>query len=301
MGPDGWVKLYRKTQKSDMYKNLNSVQRDVMINCLMLANHKENKWEWNGEIFEAEPGQFITSLSSLKEVCAKDVSIQNIRTALKKLERWDFLTNKSTKSGRLITIVNWGKYQGLDCEVNKDNNKELTKNQQSTNKELTTNKNDKECLKNDKELNNIVPKAEIEKIFNSLSDYWKPIFKDYIDIYRQKNKTKKITVNKHLRLLKELKTILKNKSFKFDGQNYNLTDQVFEKGIDAIVEKQIDNLNYAKQVWISGMEKSKKREDQKSKKRKKVKSGNYQDSSKANDENDYKWKDFFIDFDKYKE
>jgi DNA replication protein DnaD len=149
MGPDGWVKLYRKTQKSDMYKNLNSVQRDVMINCLMLANHKENKWEWNGEIFEAEPGQFITSLSSLKEVCAKDVSIQNIRTALKKLERWDFLTNKSTKTGRLITIVNWGKYQGLDCEVNKDNNKEVTKNQQSTNKELTTNKNDKN-VKNEK-------------------------------------------------------------------------------------------------------------------------------------------------------
>lgn len=79
-----------------------------------------------------------------------------------------------------------------------------------------------------------------------------------------------------------------------------MTDQVFEKGIDAIVEKQIDNLNYAKQVWISEMEKAKKREDRKKKKREKVRTGSYEDKSGVNDEN-YKYKDFFIDFDKYKE
>lgn len=299
MQPDGWVKLYRKTQKSDMYKNLNSVQRDVMINCLMLANHKSNKWEWNGEIFEADPGQFITSLSSLKDVCAKDVSIQNIRTALKKLEKWDFLTNKSTKSGRLITVVNWGRYQSDKCKTNKASNKQVTKSQQSTNKELTTNKNVKNDKndKNDKELSNIVPKNEIDKTYNSLSDYWQSLFKDYIDIYRQKNKTKKITDNKHLRLLKELKAIFESKSFKFDGQNYDLSEKIFEKGIEAIVEKQIDNLNYAKQVWISGMEKEKKRKDRKKRKKAKAKNNNNQ----SNSEDDYKWKEFYIDFDKYKE
>jgi len=155
MANDGWIKLYRKTQQSDMYKNLNSKQRDVMINCLMLANHQTKSWEWNGEIYTCKPGQFITSLSNLQKVCAKDVSIQNIRTAIKKLEKWQFLTNKSTKSGRLITIVNWGKYQSGYNETNKDNNKELTKSQQRTNKELTTNKNVKND-NNDKEDNNIV-------------------------------------------------------------------------------------------------------------------------------------------------
>ena len=133
-----------------MYKNLNSVQRDVMINCLLLANHKSNKWEWQGEIFECDPGQFITSLSSLKEKCAKDVSTQNIRTAIDKLEKWDFLTNKSTKTGRLITICNWSKYQADENETNKATNNQLTKHQQSTNKALTTNKNVKN-VNNDKE------------------------------------------------------------------------------------------------------------------------------------------------------
>ena len=146
----GWIKLHRKMQNSDMYKNLNSVQRDVMINCLLLANHKSNKWEWQGEIFECDPGQFITSLSSLKEKCAKDVSIQNIRTAIDKLEKWDFLTNKSTKTGRLITICNWSKYQADENETNKATNNQLTKHQQSTNKALTTNKNVKN-VNNDKE------------------------------------------------------------------------------------------------------------------------------------------------------
>lgn len=146
----GWIKLHRKIQNSDMYKNLNSVQRDVMINCLLLANHKSNKWEWQGEIFECDPGQFITSLSSLKEKCAKDVSTQNIRTAIDKLEKWDFLTNKSTKTGRLITICNWSKYQADENETNKATNNQLTKHQQSTNKALTTNKNVKN-VNNDKE------------------------------------------------------------------------------------------------------------------------------------------------------
>jgi hypothetical protein len=258
MGGDGWVKLYRKTMKSDMYRNLNAVQRDVMINCLMRANHSPKKWEWKGEIIELNPGQFKTSLASLKEVCAKDVSTQNIRTALKKLEKWGFLTNKSTKSGRVITIVNWGKYQGKDNETNKATNKQVTKNQQRTNKELTTNKN----VKNDKNVknvkkssNNIMPEKEIEKIYNSLSGEKEILLKDYIEVYRQNNKSKKITTGRHLRLLKEINNIYKNMEFDFNGKNYHLTEKIFTKGIDAIVDKEIDSLNYAKKVWISEINK----------------------------------------------
>jgi hypothetical protein len=137
----GWIRLYRKVQHSDMYRSLNSKQRDVMTQCLLLANHKGNTWEWNGQVITCNPGQFITSLDSLKEFCAKDVSIQNIRTALLKLEKWQFLTNKSTKTGRLITIINWDSYQ-------QDQQSYQQSSQQRPNKELTTNKNDKKEKKN---------------------------------------------------------------------------------------------------------------------------------------------------------
>lgn len=136
----GYIKLWRKLLDSDMYLSLNSVQRDVMVQCLLFANHEPKKWEWNGLVFSCQPGQFVTSLDSLKKACASDVTTQNIRTALSKLEKWNFLTNESTKTGRLITIINWGTYQKNESTTNKEDNKELTKSQQTANKELTPTK-----------------------------------------------------------------------------------------------------------------------------------------------------------------
>ena len=132
-----------------MYKTLTSIQRDIFISLLLLANHLEKTWEWKGETYTCKPGQFITSLESIKKLCSKNVKTQNIRTALDKFMKWSFLTNESTKTGRLITILNWETYQVELKETNKDANKELTKNQQRANKELTTNKNVKN-VKNDK-------------------------------------------------------------------------------------------------------------------------------------------------------
>ncbi|MDQ0494027.1 hypothetical protein [Paenibacillus brasilensis] len=146
---DGWIKLHRKILKSPVYRLLNSKQRDVMMTILLLANHESNTWEFRGEVYEVEPGQFITSLDSLKETCASDVTTQNIRTALLKLEKHGFLTNESTKKNRLITVVNWGFYQGSSVDSNKEINRQPTNSQQTANKQLTTNKNDKN-LKNDK-------------------------------------------------------------------------------------------------------------------------------------------------------
>lgn len=154
---EGWIKMHRKTLDSDMFRNLTATQRDVFTVLLMLANHKEKTWEWGGQLFSLKPGQLITSLESLKKYCAKDTTIQNIRTALRKLEKWGFLTNKSTKTGRLITICNWGIYQGDDTSANKQSNKQLTNNQQTTNKQLTTNKNDKN-EKNEENNNNYILK-----------------------------------------------------------------------------------------------------------------------------------------------
>lgn len=178
---DGWIKLYRKIQDSEMYRNLSSKQRDVMIQCLIMANHDQKSWEWGAEIFECKPGQFITSLENLRSKCARDVKVQSVRTSLLKLEKWQFLTNESTKTGRLITICKWDTYQLSENGVNKDDNKQPTKSQQRANKELTTNKNDKN-VKNDKEINisfdvfwnlydkKVGNKSKCEKMWNKLKD-----------------------------------------------------------------------------------------------------------------------------------
>jgi hypothetical protein len=149
----GWIKLHRKIQDSPLYKRLSSKHRDVMIQVLLMANHAPAKWIWQGKEFECNPGQFITSLDSIKQKCAPDVKMQSIRTALVLLEKHEFLTNKSTKTGRLITVLNWHTYQSKEIDANKDANKDLTKSQQRPNKDLTPNNNDNndEALKNKKE------------------------------------------------------------------------------------------------------------------------------------------------------
>lgn len=163
---DGWIKLHRKIQQSDMYRRLNAKQRDVLIQCLLLANHSGKEWEWKGKVFRAEPGQFVTSIESLLKVCAPDLTYQNARTALNKLKKWGFLTDESTKTGRLISIVNWGKYQLEDKQTNKQTNKQLTNSQQTANKQLTTNKNVKN-VKNDKE----DKRAELESFINTFNNF----------------------------------------------------------------------------------------------------------------------------------
>ena len=170
-----------------MYQDLNAVQRDVLLQCLLAANHKPKKWEWQGKIFECKAGQFITSLDSLTKLCAKGTSIQNVRTGLVKLEKWEFLTNESTKTGRLITVTNWDTYQNCEDDTNKGVNKELTKSQQSSNKELTTNKNVKKDKNEKKEPLWILPEGIKPEIWQEYEDHRKTTKTKLTDAARTKN------------------------------------------------------------------------------------------------------------------
>lgn len=110
---EGWILLYRKLLTSDMWKALTSMQRDLLIACLLKANHKPAQWEYKKEIYECEPGEFITSIENLRVLCAKGTTTKMVRTGLKKLQNWDFLAYEGAKTGTKVCIVNWGVYQNL--------------------------------------------------------------------------------------------------------------------------------------------------------------------------------------------
>jgi hypothetical protein len=160
----GWIKLHRKVLQSDMYRTLNAKQKVVLFTLLLMANHQPRRWEFQGQIYTLKPGQMITSLAQICALSADcEVTVQTVRTALKKLEKWGFLTNRSTKRNRLITIVNWALYQGEGETVTNDStnsqqsaHNQPTECQQSINKEPTTNKNDKNG-KNEK--NHLLPQS----------------------------------------------------------------------------------------------------------------------------------------------
>lgn len=141
----GWVKLYRELLEKPIWLLSTAGQRSVLIAVLMLANHSAKKWEWQGKPFEVQPGQFITSLPSLAEKSGKGTTIQMVRGSLARFSKLGFLTDQSTGSGRLITVVNWGIYQG---EENRTTD-QSTDGQQTNNRPTTPNKNDKN-VENDK-------------------------------------------------------------------------------------------------------------------------------------------------------
>lgn len=143
----GWIKLYRELLDKPIWFESTAEQKVILVTLLLMANHDGRQWEWQGQQYYAGPGQFVTSLSKIAEKAGPGISMQNVRTALKRFEKFNFLTNQSTKVNRLITIVNWGFYQENPNEPNKATNSQLTKSQQRANKELTTNKNvrNKEC------------------------------------------------------------------------------------------------------------------------------------------------------------
>lgn len=137
----GWITLHRQLLDKPIWLGSTPEQKVILITLLLMANHREKEWEWQGKPYRARPGQFVTSLPNIAKKCGKGVSIQNVRTALKRFEKYEFLTDESTKQNRLITIVNWGIYQEEEIKANSSPNSQLTDDQQTPNSQLTANNN----------------------------------------------------------------------------------------------------------------------------------------------------------------
>lgn len=132
----GWFKTHRELINKPIWHLSTPEQKSILITLLCLANHDENEWEWMGEKFKVLPGQFITSLDSIRKAAGKGISIQNVRSSLERFRKLEFLTYESTKVGRIITICNW-------CSYQQDKKQTQQSNQQTGNKEVTSNKNEK--------------------------------------------------------------------------------------------------------------------------------------------------------------
>lgn len=127
----GWIKIHRKFLEWEWFNKSEAVH--LFMYMLLKANHKDGKWQG----IEVKRGQFISSLGNISN--ATGISVQTIRTILKKLEKTNEIELKSTSQFTIVTICKYECYQ----DENDETNKPLTNNQQTTNKQLTTNKNEK--------------------------------------------------------------------------------------------------------------------------------------------------------------
>lgn len=149
----GWIKIHRKFLDWEWFNKSEAVH--LFMYMLLKANHKDAKWQG----IELKRGEFISSLGNISN--ATGISIQSIRTVLKKLEKTNEIQIKSTNKYTIVTICKYDSYQ----DEKELSNKLITNNQQTVNKQSTTNKN------NNKEKN------EKEVILDSWINYRKSIRK----------------------------------------------------------------------------------------------------------------------------
>jgi hypothetical protein len=161
---EGYIALYRVLLDKPIWKKSTPEQKTILITLLLMANYEENEWEWMGQKFKVFPGQFVTSLDSIVNACGKGITIQNVRTALERFEKLEFLTSGATKCGRLITILKWQTYQVEKKKTNKDSNIGLTKTSHRTNKDLTPNNKDNKDNKDNKNISNGFTPPTLEEI-----------------------------------------------------------------------------------------------------------------------------------------
>lgn len=121
-----WVKLYTKLLNWEWYSDINI--KVLFIHCLLKANYKDK--EWQGTIIKR--GSFVTSREKLSEETS--LTVQQIRTALKKLKSTNEITIDTTNKYTIISIVNYEMYQ----QNNQENNQQITNNQPTNNQQITT-------------------------------------------------------------------------------------------------------------------------------------------------------------------
>lgn len=167
MSNDGYIKIHRKILDWEWYKDVNTLI--VFVHCLLRANYKEQRFM--GHIVPR--GSFVTSIKNFSDEC--NLSIQQTRTALEHLKSTNEITSESTNEFTIINVVNYSVYQDNDFEINKQNNKRITNEQQTTNKRLTTIEKKKESNKSNKG-NNIESEDSLnyftdEKLNSTFNEY----------------------------------------------------------------------------------------------------------------------------------
>ena len=98
-----YIKLFRRLLKWEWYTDVNTTK--LFLHCLLKANLKDGSWHG----YKYKRGQFITSLASLARETG--LTVKEVRTALKHLERTGEVASWHDSKIRIITVKSYDQYQ----------------------------------------------------------------------------------------------------------------------------------------------------------------------------------------------
>lgn len=184
----------------------------LFIHILLKANFKQKKW--NG--ITIDTGELITSLDKLR--VELQLSLQTIRTALKKLKNTGYISTRSTNKYTHIKLLESDVYTAFKFNLNKGATKETTIKQQSVNNQSTTTNKDKK----EKEL---LERKEIFKkqIFQFQNQYSSEKLLNFYNYWTEEN--------------------IQTRRLKFEDEKYWTLETRLEKWQDFTKEKKEKKLN----------------------------------------------------------
>ncbi len=167
----GFIQLHRKFLEWEWYDDHNT--KMVFIHLLLKANYKPKNWR--GE--EIKRGQFVTSTKTLSNEL--QLSVQQIRTCLTKLESTGEIDKQATNKLTKITICKYDSYQSFENDSNKQttreqqtDNKQITNNQQQHNKERKKERNNSCSIEDgDKSPTHAKEKKEVKSLEDRENDF----------------------------------------------------------------------------------------------------------------------------------
>ena len=147
-----WVKLHRNIVDWEWFDDKNALKLLIYLNVKVNIVDKQ----WKG--ITVQRGSLVTGKYSITEDLG--ISVQQYRTALKKLVQSGEIVKKATNAYTILTLTKWEKMQ----HDQQTDNKRITNEQQTDNKRIYPTKESKE----DKERKEIK-----EKRLSDFETFWK--------------------------------------------------------------------------------------------------------------------------------
>lgn len=130
----GYIRLFRSMKDWEWFTDVNTAH--LFVYCLLRANYSSLKWQGK----TLKKGSFVTSLSNLAD--STGLSIQQVRTSLKKLKSTQEITYTSTQRYTVVNVCNYSVFQNEKANINTNSitnsNKRITNEQHTDNKRITT-------------------------------------------------------------------------------------------------------------------------------------------------------------------
>ena len=146
---EGWIKIHRKVLDNPIVCK-DGETFSIWMYLLLNATHQDTPALFKGKRITLQKGQLITGILSISK--KMNINKDKVQRTLKMFENDKQIEQQTSNQNRLISILNWNYYQDVDKQVDKQviNNCETTDKQLITNKNVKNDKNEKNGRNNNK-------------------------------------------------------------------------------------------------------------------------------------------------------